>query len=232
MVSENLKRLPNRITMFRIFLIILFIPTLLFNDILSGSLGSLAKSLQTRASFLIMFTSYAALVIFILASISDFFDGFIARKYNIESNFGRVMDPLADKIMVISALIGFVQLRIVPAWMVIIVIGREFLISGIRIMAAQSGRIIAASNWGKAKTVIEIITILAILLLICVKNTITDLTGQPWQEILIKSGEMGSALFEIMYYTPYWLMFIATSVSLISGLEYYFKNSSIFEKEI
>lgn len=93
-----------------------------------------------------------SLAIFIVASLTDFFDGYIARKYNLITDFGKIMDPLADKILVISALVVFVQLDYIPAWMSIIVLAREFLISGIRIMAAAKGEVIAAGNLGKYKT--------------------------------------------------------------------------------
>ena len=91
-------------------------------------------------------------MIFVIASLTDFFDGYIARKYNLITDFGKIMDPLADKILVISALVIFVQLEYIPGWMSIIVLAREFLISGIRILAAAKGEIIAAGNLGKYKT--------------------------------------------------------------------------------
>ncbi len=207
MKFETIKKIPNRLTIFRIFIIMIFIPTVLMDRMIS---------------------SYIALFLFIIAAISDYLDGYIARKYNIVSNFGKVMDPLADKIMVISALLCFIQLNIVPAWMVIIIIAREFLISGIRIMAAKEGDIIAASNWGKAKTITEIIAIIAILVLLCIVNTLEYLSIST-EKISILDFQIRIIFLRLI---PYWLMFVVAVIALISGLEYYFKNIKLFENEI
>ncbi len=176
-----------------------------------------------------MIFSYLALFLFLVASVSDFLDGYLARKYSIISNFGKVMDPLADKILILSALVCFVQLHIVPGWMVIIIIGREFLVSGIRIMVAEEGEIIMASNWGKAKTVVEIVAVSTTLLLVAVNHTINYL-GVSRQDMIIK----GEPLTEFVLITviPYVLMFIAAVLSLVSGLEYFFKNKRVFDKEL
>jgi CDP-diacylglycerol---glycerol-3-phosphate 3-phosphatidyltransferase len=203
-----IEKLPNRITIFRILLVIVFIPLLL----------------EGRKEERMLF-SYLALAVFLIASISDFFDGYIARKYKVESNFGAVMDPLADKILVFAALICFVQLQIVPAWMVIVIAGREFMISGIRIMTAKRGEIIAASLSGKIKTVIEIAAIIIILLMIALHNTnlhygikADDIDGLRAESIMLR-------------FVPYWLMFTAAVFAVISGLEYLFKSWKMFDEE-
>jgi CDP-diacylglycerol--glycerol-3-phosphate 3-phosphatidyltransferase len=206
--EESLKKLPNRITMFRIVAMAFFIPSVLRDT---------------------MMFSYASIIIFSIAAASDWIDGHIARKYNIISNFGKVMDPLADKIMILSALICFVQLHIVPSWMVIIIIGREFLVSGIRIMVAEEGEIIMASNWGKAKTVIEIIAVTTTLLLISINHTINYM-GLSRQDMIVKGEPLTE--FVLLTVIPYALMFLAAAVSLISGLEYFFKNKRVFDKEL
>lgn len=208
-ISVGLRKLPNRITMFRMLLVIAFIPC-----VLEG---------RTEER---MLYSWLAFAIFVIASISDFFDGYIARKYNIITTFGQVMDPLADKILVLAALLCFVQLNIVPAWMVIIVTSREFLISGIRIITAKEGEIIAASMWGKVKTVTEIVTILVILLMIAVYTTLVHFRIKP-EDI----GEWAPEAF-MLRIIPYWLMFTATTLSVISGLEYFFKNKKVFDKGV
>ena len=100
---------------------------------------------------------YISLVIFVAASVTDWFDGKIARKYNLVTNFGKFMDPLADKLLVCSAMICFIELDKLPAWIVIIIIGREFIISGFRLIAAENGIVIAANYWGKFKTVSQMI---------------------------------------------------------------------------
>ena len=107
---------------------------------------------------------YIAAVIFIVASFTDLLDGKIARKYNLVTNFGKFMDPLADKLLVCSGLICFVGLGQLPAWLVIIIISREFIISGFRLVASDNGVVIAASYWGKFKTVSQMI--MSVLLIV------------------------------------------------------------------
>ncbi len=131
--------LPNKLTMFRVILIPFFVVFLLV-DITSVD-------------------KWIALAIFIVASLTDMLDGKIARKYNLVTNFGKFMDPLADKLLVCSALICLVELERIPAWMVIVIIAREFIISGFRLVASDNGVVIAASYWGKFKTTFQIIMI-------------------------------------------------------------------------
>ena len=107
---------------------------------------------------------YVAAALFIIASLTDMLDGKIARKYNLVTNFGKFMDPLADKLLVCSALICMIELRELPAWMVIIIISREFIISGFRLVASDNGVVIAASYWGKFKTVFQMAMIILIIL--------------------------------------------------------------------
>lgn len=191
--------------MLRIILTIGFIPAVLSQD---------------------MIMSYVALFIFIAASFSDWLDGYLARKYELISNFGKIMDPLADKILVFSALLCFIQLNIVPAWMVIIIVSRDFLISGMRIIAAQEGKIIMASTSGKIKTLIEMAAILGMLVLICVNATLNYYGHDPGEFRGINIG------LYMMSLVPYWLMFIAAAAALISGLEYFFKNTALFRDDI
>lgn len=106
---------------------------------------------------------FAALAIFIIASITDFLDGYIARKNHLVTNFGKFMDPLADKLLVSAAMICLVSMDRLPAWMVIIIISREFAISGFRLIAADNGIVIAASWWGKFKTVSQMIMIILLI---------------------------------------------------------------------
>ena len=136
--------LPNKLTIFRVILIPFFLVFLLVPGIPADN--------------------WIALGIFIAASLTDLLDGKIARKYNLVTNFGKFMDPLADKLLVCSALIAFVELGYLPAWIVIIIISREFIISGFRLIAADKGVVIAANYWGKFKTTFQMImTILLIL---------------------------------------------------------------------
>lgn len=106
-----------------------------------------------------LYDKWIALAIFIIASLTDLLDGKIARKYNLVTNFGKFMDPLADKLLVCSALICLVALNRIPAWIVIVIIAREFIISGFRLIASDNGVVIAASYWGKFKTTFQMVMI-------------------------------------------------------------------------
>ncbi|MBQ6834700.1 MAG: CDP-diacylglycerol--glycerol-3-phosphate 3-phosphatidyltransferase [Lachnospiraceae bacterium] len=138
--------LPNKLTLLRVFMIPLFIVALLVND---------GETTMFR---------YIAAGIFIAASLTDWLDGAIARKYNLVTNFGKFMDPLADKLLVCSALICLVALEQFPVWMVIVIVSREFIISGFRLVAAEQGVVIAASYWGKFKTVSQMAAIILLIL--------------------------------------------------------------------
>ena len=137
--------LPNKLTIFRVILIPFFVFFLLTDVLGAGG-------------------DYLALVIFIVASLTDMLDGKIARKYNLVTNFGKFMDPLADKLLVCSAMICLVDLRLLPSWIVIIIIAREFIISGFRLIAAEHQIVIAASMWGKFKTTFQMAMIILIIL--------------------------------------------------------------------
>ncbi len=148
--------LPNKLTIFRVILIVPFVILLLgshqqwgwFTALFGGAIG---------------YTDYIAVAIFIIASLTDLLDGKIARKYNLVTNFGKFMDPLADKLLVCSALICLVEMGRLPAWMVIIIISREFIISGFRLVASDNGVVIAASYWGKFKTTFQMIAVILLI---------------------------------------------------------------------
>ena len=108
--------------------------------------------------------NYIAVAIFIVASLTDLLDGKIARKYNLVTNFGKFMDPLADKLLVCSAMICLIQTGQLAAWIVVIIIAREFIISGFRLIASDNGVVIAASYWGKFKTVFQMLMIIVLIL--------------------------------------------------------------------
>ena len=117
-----------------------------------------------------------ALVLFIAASLTDTLDGKIARKYHLVTDFGKFMDPLADKLLVCSALICLIELREIPAWMVVIIIGREFVISGFRLVASDNGIVIPANYWGKFKTTFQMIAVILMILNVSSLRLLTVLT--------------------------------------------------------
>ena len=144
--------LPNKLTVFRVILIVPFVLLLL---------GGYAQWGWFTAVFgtILEYTDYIALALFIIASLTDLLDGKIARKYNLVTNFGKFMDPLADKLLVCAALICLIELQRIPAWIVIIIISREFIISGVRLVAADNRVVIAANYWGKFKTTFQMIMV-------------------------------------------------------------------------
>ncbi len=148
----NKMNLPNKLTIFRVFLILPFVLLLLGE---SGGWG------WYRALFggIPEYVDYIALAIFIIASLTDLIDGKIARKYGLVTNFGKFMDPLADKLLVCSAMICLIPSGKLEAWFVIVIIAREFIISGFRLVAADKGIVIAASYWGKFKTTFQMVMV-------------------------------------------------------------------------
>ena len=118
---------------------------------------------------------YVAAALFIIASVTDWFDGYLARKNNLVTNFGKFMDPLADKLLVCSAMICMIDLKRLPAWFVIIIIAREFIISGFRLVASDNGVVIAASYWGKFKTTFQMIGVVLLIFNIPALSTLTTI---------------------------------------------------------
>ena len=142
--------LPNKLTILRVILIIPFIILLL-----GGNAGWFGSN--------VLIPNVISLVIFVIASLTDLADGKIARKYNLVTNFGKFMDPLADKLLVCSALIALIEMGRIPSWVVIIIISREFIISGFRLIASDNGVVIAASYWGKFKTTFQMVMVCLML---------------------------------------------------------------------
>ena len=149
--------LPNKLTVLRVIMIPFFVVMLM----LDGGANQMYR--------------YIAAAIFIIASFTDFLDGSIARKYGLVTNFGKFMDPLADKLLVCSALICLIELGQLPAWMVLIIISREFIISGFRLVASDNGVVIAASYWGKWKTVFQMISVILLIVNVEALSMITSI---------------------------------------------------------
>ena len=177
--------LPNKLTLFRVVLIPFFVFFLL-------------------APYFEEYGNYIAVAIFIVASITDFLDGKIARKYNLVTNFGKFMDPLADKLLVCSALICLIQLALIPAWVVIIIIAREFIISGFRLVASDNGVVIAASYWGKFKTAFQMLTV--IVLILNIPNKVFTILGTV-------------------------LIYVSLALTVISLIDYIAKNKDVLKDQ-
>lgn len=137
--------LPNKLTLLRVVMIPFFVFFML-------------------APYFEGYGNYIAVAIFIVASFTDFLDGYLARRDNLVTNFGKFMDPLADKLLVCSALICLIETGQLPAWIVIVIISREFIISGFRLIASDNGVVIAASYWGKFKTVSQMLMVIVLIL--------------------------------------------------------------------
>lgn len=183
--------LPNKLTIFRVILIIPFVVLLL-----GGNAGWFGNN--------VLVSNIIALVIFIIASLTDLADGKIARKYNLVTNFGKFMDPLADKLLVCSALIALVEMGRIPSWVVIIIISREFIISGFRLIASDNGVVIAASYWGKFKTTFQMIMVCLMLV---------NVPGWIWWLSLLTNI----------------IMWIALALTVVSLIDYLVKNKDVMK---
>lgn len=154
-----------------------------------------------------------ALAIFITAAITDYLDGFIAKKYNIVSDFGKIMDPVADKILTLAAFLAFVEMKLVPAWMVVVIIMRELLITSIRIIALKNRDVLPAGIGGKHKTVSQMLSIFVILIFIIIKES-GIVTFGFW-----------NASFEYWYkQLIFFLMIMTVILTIISGASYLIGN--------
>jgi CDP-diacylglycerol--glycerol-3-phosphate 3-phosphatidyltransferase len=187
--------LPNKLTMLRIILTPVFLAVLYW-----GFPGA----------------DYAALAIFIIASLTDMLDGKIARKYNLVTDFGKFADPLADKILVVAALLWFVETGRMSAWMVMIVVTREFAVSGLRMIASDNGRVIAAGWSGKVKTPSTMVCIVVMLLLgpsLTAYQAGGQVTAVPWDRYISWADTV--------------CVWVITLTTLYSGVEYFVKNKDV-----
>jgi CDP-diacylglycerol--glycerol-3-phosphate 3-phosphatidyltransferase len=159
-----------------------------------------------------------SLLIFIFAALSDFFDGLIAHRKNMVTDFGKLMDPIADKILVLAAFAAFVQMQLIEAWMFVIIIAREILITSLRLFALNKGKVLSASKAGKHKTLSQMIVIFFILGFIVLKEVMLSFfTWNPTWEKLFRQG-------------IYILMFFTVGLTLYSGLSYLWENRKIITK--
>jgi CDP-diacylglycerol--glycerol-3-phosphate 3-phosphatidyltransferase len=184
--------LPNQLTVFRLIL------TFVFVGLISAEFSN-AKSI--------------ALIVFIVAAITDFLDGYLARKHNLITNFGKLMDPLADKILMCGGFVMLTVLGEIPAWIVIVILTREFLITGLRLVASAEGVVLAAENLGKHKTVWQIITVIYFLLYLA--------SAEPafaWTSFLFEWKPTSPEIFGQL------LIWLSLVLTILSGLSYAWKN--------
>jgi CDP-diacylglycerol--glycerol-3-phosphate 3-phosphatidyltransferase len=177
-----------------------------------------------------MWAKWTAGLLFAWGAVSDYLDGYLARRYHLKSNFGTLLDPLADKILFLSVFLAFMQMGLAPAWMVIVIAAREFLITGFRQVAQNRNVIIAASRAGKHKTVSQILAISFILAIVCVKATMEQYQVK-WDVALSRLGEAGNWVNLFVDRGPFWLMLYATIMSVLSGLDYFIKNRHVLSEE-
>ena len=177
--------LPNKLTLFRVFLIPFFVVFMLA-PICPG------------------YANYIAVGIFIVASLTDLLDGKIARKYNLVTDFGKFMDPLADKLLVCAAMICLVETGQLAGWIVVIIISREFIISGFRLIASDNGVVIAASYWGKFKTTFQMLMIIVLIL------------------------NFNNYYFQLLGIV---LTYVALALTVISLIDYLVKNKAVLKEQ-
>ncbi|MFH1073616.1 MAG: CDP-diacylglycerol--glycerol-3-phosphate 3-phosphatidyltransferase [Candidatus Firestonebacteria bacterium] len=168
----------------------------------------------------------AALLIFIIASLTDWYDGRLARERNEVTEFGQFLDPVADKLLVFSAFISFVQLELVPTWMIIVMIGREFLITSLRMVAiSNQNKVLPSEQSGKHKTAWHIATIITILVIISSQKVF------GWRAVLESSGDAGEHLSAFIKTIPYIMTVICAGYSIYSAYDFIKKNRGhFFEK--
>jgi CDP-diacylglycerol---glycerol-3-phosphate 3-phosphatidyltransferase len=171
----------------------------------------------------VRFHETIALALFVAGGISDFLDGYIARRDKLITNFGILMDPLADKIMVCSAFIAFVGLNLMPAWMVVIIVARELAITGLRLLAVSKRVVLAAEGYGKHKTISQIVAIISIL---------AGLSYQQW-------GPIGSSIFGFELFGAPWLtwftrlaIWLAVGLTFLSGWLYLWRNRALYLEDM
>jgi CDP-diacylglycerol--glycerol-3-phosphate 3-phosphatidyltransferase len=185
---------------------------------------TISRFVLTIAFLVVMFSEVPyhrtiALALFIAGGVSDFLDGYLARRHKLITNFGILMDPLADKIMVCSAFIAFVGLKLMPAWMVVIIVARELAITGLRLLAVSKQVVLAAEGYGKHKTISQIVAIISILV---------GISYQEW-------GVPGSSIFGFELFGSPWLrwftpitIWVAVGLTFFSGWLYLWRNRALY----
>ena len=194
--------LPNKLTVSRFVLTVLFLAALFSSSRFGDTL---------------------ALVIFVAAGLTDLFDGRIARQRNLITNFGILMDPLADKILTCSAFIAFVERDLMPAWVVVVIVARELAITGLRLLAASKNVVLAAEGFGKHKTVTQIVAIIAILVLVSYAE------WGPVGRAVFGFPILGAPWVELFTAAAIWLAVVLT---FVSGVLYLWRNRHLYVHDV
>jgi CDP-diacylglycerol---glycerol-3-phosphate 3-phosphatidyltransferase len=188
--------LPNQLTVARLVLTFVFVALLSIDGLPYGGT--------------------AALVVFSIAAFTDFLDGYLARKHSLITNFGKLMDPLADKILMCAGFVLLACLNFIPAWIVIVILSREFLVTGLRLLATAEGVVLAADSLGKYKTIFQIVTVIYFLLIIAAREPVF-----AWLNPVFDLPLFGPALLGLL------LIWVSLALTLISGLSYVWKNRKL-----
>ena len=197
----KMKNIPNRITISRIALIFIFV---LLANVDSDKMNFLAITPLLAYSCHVM-----AVLVAILAGLTDLLDGYLARRYGLESDFGRLIDPLADKIFMVAMFVMLCEYGLMPGWMVIVILSREFLVTGLRLLATNKGQVISADSWGKFKTLFQMVVILV--------------GGLGWINLF------GFNLFnKTVWIFWYGLLLLMTFVTIASGVGYFVRHRSLY----
>lgn len=202
--KSQILNVPNILTMSRIVLIFIFV------------LLASAKHIHNFPAESFKFINIIAYSFAIIAGVTDFLDGYIARKYNMVTDFGALMDPLADKIFITATMLIMVEVKLMPAWIAVIVISREFMVTGLRLIATRKNIVIAADGWGKTKTLLQMIMLF--------------IAGTSW----IKVFDLKTAVWFGFKLWPIWngFMWIIVAVTVFSGFRYFVKNFDLFQDEV
>lgn len=221
--------LPNKLTTARIVMIPLLLVLLLVpvSEERGGLFARLLDFQSRREADVfggVMHT--AALFIAIAAAVTDWLDGHLARKHNLESNFGKLFDPLADKVFVTASFVAFVEMQIFPSWLIIIIVSREFLVSGLRMIASSEGRVIGADRWGKHKTGWQLATIITTIAFLSIRDWLR--VAGVWEVPLVRRWD-AELIYEL---TLHVLLLVTVALTMISGWHYVKKNADILRDSV
>ncbi|MCF6177010.1 MAG: CDP-diacylglycerol--glycerol-3-phosphate 3-phosphatidyltransferase [Victivallaceae bacterium] len=201
--KSQIVNVPNMLTLSRIVLIFVFV------------LLASAKHIAGFPPESFKFINIIAYSLAIIAGITDFLDGYIARKYNMVTDFGALMDPLADKIFITATMLIMVEVELMPAWIAVIVISREFMVTGLRLIATSKNIVISADGWGKTKTLLQMVML--------------GIAGTSW----IKVFDLKTAVWFGVKLWPVWnvYMWVIVVVTVFSGFRYFANNLDLFRDD-